>query len=199
MMRTASPLFHTLGWCSICLLLTSCQSKTETYGGERPVVAPSKAQTQKMEEAAAKDTGSADPQMKTVLDELTALEGKPIKTLSADDAREQPTPADAVMQVLKKQGRSTDPEPVGNVDDRKIPGPDGSIPIRIYTPQGAGPFPVIVYYHGGGWVIATIDTYDSSARALANAAHAVVVAVEYRKAPEHRFPVAHEDAYAAYL
>jgi acetyl esterase len=79
-----------------------------------------------------------------------------------------------------------------------ISGPGGHIPIRIYTPQGNGPFPVIVYFHGGGWVISTIDTYDSSARALAKTADAIVVSVEYRKAPEHKFPAAHEDAYAAY-
>jgi acetyl esterase/lipase len=71
--------------------------------------------------------------------------------------------------------------------------------VRIYAPRGAGPFPVIVYTHGGGWVIATNDTYDSSARALCNAVGAVVMSVEYRKAPEHRFPAAHEDAYTAYV
>jgi acetyl esterase/lipase len=70
--------------------------------------------------------------------------------------------------------------------------------VRIYTPHGTGPFPVVVYYHGGGWVIATVDTYDASARALANAARAIVVSVEYRKGPENRFPAAHDDAFAAY-
>ncbi|MBA2486857.1 MAG: alpha/beta hydrolase [Nitrospira sp.] len=152
-----------------------------------------------MEEASAKDTAAADSQMKAVLDELTELSPKPIETLSADDAREQPTPGDAVMKLLKKQGKSTDPQPVGDVENRKIPGADGKIPVRVYTPEGTGPFPIIVYYHGGGWVIATIDTYDSSARALASAANAIVVAVEYRKAPEYRFPAAHEDAYTAYV
>jgi alpha/beta hydrolase fold len=107
--------FRMLGWCAICLFLNSCQSRTETYGGERPVVAPTKAQTQKMEEGAAKDTAAADSQMKAVLDELTALSPKPIETRSADDAREQPTPADAVMKLLKKQGKSRDPQPVGDV------------------------------------------------------------------------------------
>ena len=70
--------------------------------------------------------------------------------------------------------------------------------VRIYTPLNAsGPLPITMYYQGGGWVIATIDTYDSSCRALANAAQSVVVSVEYRKAPENPFPAAHEDCYAA--
>jgi acetyl esterase len=69
--------------------------------------------------------------------------------------------------------------------------------VRVYTPEGAGPMPVAVYYHGGGWVIANIDAYDSSCRALANLAKCVVVSVGYRQAPEHRFPASHEDSYAA--
>ncbi len=137
-------------------------------------------------------------QMQAVLDQLAALHGKPIETLSAAEARKQPTPADAVKALLEKQGRPTTPEPVGSVTNRMIPGAAGEIPVRIYTPRGAGPFPVVVYYHGGGWVIATLDTYDSSPRALANGANAVVVSVEYRKAPEHKFPAAHDDAFAAY-
>jgi len=121
-----------------------------------------------------------------------------METLSAEEARQQPTPTDAVMSLLKKQGKPTTPEAVGSVVNRTIPGPGGALPIRIYTPAGAGPFPVIVYYHGGGFVIATIDTYDGSARALTNAAGAVVVSLEYRKGPENKFPAAHDDAYAAY-
>jgi acetyl esterase len=79
-----------------------------------------------------------------------------------------------------------------------IPGPGGAIPIRIYEPAGEGPFPVIVYFHGGGFVIATIDTYDASARALTNLTGSIVISVEYRKAPEHPFPAALNDAMAAY-
>lgn len=137
-------------------------------------------------------------QMKAVLDELAALGAKPVSTLSVDQARTQPTPADAVRSVLTKQGRSTAPEPVGSVENRTITGPAGPIAIRIYKPAGAGPFPVILYIHGGGWVIATIDTYDASARALTNAAGAIVVSTEYRKGPESRFPAAHDDTYTAW-
>lgn len=82
--------------------------------------------------------------------------------------------------------------------NRTIPGSGGKLPVRIYTPAGQGPFPIIVYFHGGGWVIATIDTYDASARALTKAADAIVMSVEYRKGPEHKFPAAHEDAFSAY-
>ncbi len=136
--------------------------------------------------------------MQAVLDQLAALGSKPIEQLSAQAARKQPTPADAVKALLKKQGKPTAPEAVAKVVNRTIPGPGGPIKIRIYTPKGAGPFPVLVYYHGGGWVIADLDTYDASPRALANAAGAIVVSSHYRQGPEHKFPAAHDDAYAAY-
>ncbi len=140
-----------------------------------------------------------DPDMKAVTDQLAALNGKPIETLDATEARKQPTPADAVMALLKKQGKSGAPEEVGKVTNRTIPGSAGQLPVRVYVPKtGKAPYPLIVYYHGGGFVIATIDTYDSSARGLANGAEAIVVAVEYRKAPENKFPAAHDDALAAY-
>ena len=137
-------------------------------------------------------------QMKAVLDQLAALGGKPIETLSPVEARKQPTPADAVKALLKKQGKSTAPEEVGKVEDKTIAGPGGPIPLRVYTPKGTGPFPLVLYIHGGGWVIADLDTYDSSPRALANAAGAVVLSTDYRHAPEHKFPAAHEDVFAAY-
>jgi acetyl esterase/lipase len=143
---------------------------------------------------------SPDPQMKAVLNQLAALKPKPIEKLTPAEARKQPGPPQAVKALLKNQGRSTAPEPVGSVKDTTIPGPAGTIPVRIYTPAGAaaaGTRPTLVYFHGGGWVIASIQAYDSSCRALANAADAVVVSVGYRMAPEHRFPAAHEDSFAA--
>lgn len=143
-------------------------------------------------------TSRADKDMAAVLEEWRALNPKPIASLSAEEARVQPTPADAVSALLRAQDRKTTPIPLGKTTNRQIPGPGGPLTIRIYTPQGANPFPVILYYHGGGWVIGTIDAYDASARAMAKATNAIVVAVEYRKAPEHKFPAAHEDAYAAY-
>ncbi len=140
----------------------------------------------------------ANKDMQAVLDELASLGGKPIETLTPKEARQQPSPADAVKALLKKRGQSTEPEQVAKVEDKVITSAGGEFPIRIYTPAGQGLFPVILYIHGGGWVIADLDTYDSSPRALANAAKAIVVSTHYRLAPEHPFPASHEDTFAAY-
>lgn len=145
---------------------------------------------------------SPTPDMADVLNAMQASGAKPIETLDAKEARKQPTPADAVKAVLKQRdAENTVPEDVGDVDDQTIDGPGGSIKIRVYKPASAAEgraLPVILYVHGGGWVIADLDVYDASPRALANAAHAVVVSTHYRQAPEHTFPAAHEDVYAAY-
>ena len=148
---------------------------------------------------AMKQPAKAEPHMQKVLDTLGTLGGKPMETLTPAEARKQPTPADAVKKLLQQQGKSTEPEAVANVKSMTIPGPIGDIPIHIYTPKGTGPFPVMVYYHGGGFVIADTKTYDASPRALANGAEAIMVAVDYHQAPEHKFPAAANDAYAAYL
>jgi acetyl esterase len=89
------------------------------------------------------------------------------------------------------------PKPVAKVEDRSIPGPAGAIRVRVYTPAGRGPLPVLVYFHGGGFVLCSLDSHDGTCRSLANAAGAVVVSVDYRLAPEHRFPAAPEDCFAA--
>ena len=143
----------------------------------------------------------ADADMQAVLDAHASLKPKPIEKLSAAEARKQPTPADAVNVVLKKKGMSTDPlvlVPGVKHVDRTITGAAGEIPARIYTPDGAGPVPVIVYFHGGGWVIADKQVYDGGARGLSKQANAVVVSVDYRQSPEHKFPAAWDDALAAY-
>ncbi len=139
-----------------------------------------------------------DSQMQSVLDAHASLRPQPLETLTPEAARKQPSPADGVKALLKKQGKKDGPEKVADVDNRSIDGPAGKIKVRIYTPAGTGPFPIVVYYHGGGWVIADLDTYDATPRALANAAQAIVVSSHYRQAPEHKFPAAHEDAFAAY-
>jgi acetyl esterase len=141
----------------------------------------------------------ADPHMQKVLDALKSLNPKPTETLSPEEARRQPTPADAVKKVLSDMGKSTAPEAGVTVKDMTVPVEGGSIPVHIYTPEGKGPFPVMVYYHGGGFVIADTQVYDASPRALAKMAKAIMVAVDYRRAPEHKFPTAPNDAYAAYL
>lgn len=144
-------------------------------------------------------TPNAD--MQAVLDKLAELGARPISELSVEEARSQPTPADAVMAVMEDRGIEM-PEDLAGILTRDItyPGADGSqTAARVYTPpEGEGPFPLIVYFHGGGWVIAGIDVYDASARALAAGANAVVVSATYRQAPSSTFPAQHEDANAAY-
>lgn len=141
----------------------------------------------------------ANAEMQAVLDQLQKLGPKPLETLTPEEARKQPTPADAVKAVLKAQGKSDAPEKVASVKDIEIKTEGGeSVPARIYMPDGDGPFPAILYIHGGGWVIADLDVYDASPRALANAAKAVVVSTHYRQAPEHKFPASHQDTFAAY-
>lgn len=142
--------------------------------------------------------GEMDADMKAVMSKLTELGAKPLETLTPEEARSQPTPGDAVMAVRKEKGKPVDPIKLKDVKDVQIEGAAGQIPGRIYTPEGEGPFPVILYFHGGGWVIADLDTYDASARALAKGADAIVVSSHYRQAPEHKFPAAHDDAFAAY-
>ncbi len=89
------------------------------------------------------------------------------------------------------------PIPFENIQDTEIPGPAGKIPIRIYTPDHARPMPVIVFYHGGGWIAGSFNTHENICRKLAKGTNAIVIAVAYRLAPEHPFPAGVDDAYAA--
>jgi len=107
------------------------------------------------------------------------------------------TPARVRAAFAASWRPSPRPEPVESVVDRTVPGPAAEIPVRVYTPHGDGPFPVLVWYHGGGWVLGSLDENDATCRALCNAVGVVVVSVDYRLAPEHRYPAAVEDAYAA--
>lgn len=86
---------------------------------------------------------------------------------------------------------------LASVDDRAIPGPAGEIPVRIYTPKGDAPFPIVVFFHGGGFTIGSLNTHDPLARQLCAQVEALVVSVDYRLAPEHKFPAAVEDCFAA--
>jgi len=138
-----------------------------------------------------------DPQAREVVAVILEANAPPIPTLTPQNARQLPSPADAVQIVQAMHHKAPAVEPIGMLSHRAIPGPGGQLLVRIYTPLGSGPFPVTVYFHGGGWVIATLDTYDASCRALCNAAHTLVVSVAYRQAPEHKFPAAADDAYAA--
>lgn len=146
----------------------------------------------------------ADADMQLVLDALESLGGKPIETLTPAEARLQPTPSDAVAKLLLQQGIAPQPR-VADVKRIAIPGgtstsgdSTGDIPAFVYSPEGEGPFPVILYFHGGGFVIANTKVYESSILALVRGVQAVVVSVEYHQAPEYQYPVQVNEAFAAY-
>jgi len=129
-----------------------------------------------------------DPQVKKILEEAAALKLPAYQDLSPAEARKQirslTPPVDPLLTVKR-------------VEDRSIPGPQGEIPIRLYYPAGDQPFAVLVYFHGGGWVIGDLDTHHGICHALAKTNGCLVVSVDYRLAPEYRHPAAVEDAYAA--
>lgn len=143
--------------------------------------------------------GGADAQMQEVLDALTAFNAPPLDSVTPFAGRNLPSFRNAVEAVLADRGEPI-LEPVGRIEHLLIPSLDGTeLLARIYHPAGAGTelLPVMVYFHGGGFVIATLDTYDASCRALANATGAIVASIAYRQAPEMPFPTAVDDAYAA--
>lgn len=127
-----------------------------------------------------------DPQAQYVL-ELLAEMGLP--------ATHTVTPEQARINS-KLRPRAAGPE-VAKVEERTIPGPDSELPVRIYTPAGPGPFPVLVWFHGGGWVVGDLDAADGTARRLTQGAECVTVSVDYRLAPETKFPGPADDCYAA--
>jgi acetyl esterase len=125
--------------------------------------------------------------MRAVLLLARARGGKPLHELPIPEARQA-----TVLQVPKRRK----PVPVASIVDRTIPGPAGELPIRVYTPEGVGPFPAVVYFHGGGFVVGGLDSGDATCRALCHGASCVVVSVAYRLAPEHKFPAATDDCLA---
>ena len=131
-----------------------------------------------------------DPQIQQVIDALAASDFGPVHAQSPAAARAQ--------YVRMIEARGIAPAPVGAAEDRSIPGPGGDLPVRIYRPDLDAPtLPALVYFHGGGHVIGNLDTHDAVARNLCNGAGCIVVSVDYRLAPEHKFPAAAEDAFAA--
>lgn len=138
--------------------------------------------------------------MQAVLDQLPALGAKPVERLTPVKARINPSFADAAKAEMRRRGISTAPDPAVVTQDVAY-GPDPMQYARIYKParpMGRGPMPVIVYYHGGGWVIADVNAYDATPRLLAKELGAILVSIEYRHAPEFKFPAQHDDAAAAY-
>jgi acetyl esterase len=129
------------------------------------------------------------PEIRSLLDQQATSGRPPLHHQSVEQAR--------AFHVADAAALNGPPAPVAAVADRLVPGPAGELPVRVYTPEGSPPFPIVVFFHGGGWVVGTLDTYDPLCRALAAVTPAVVVSVDYRLAPEHRWPAAVEDAYAA--
>jgi acetyl esterase len=126
-----------------------------------------------------------DPQMQAILEQMKAAGWRPTHTLSVAEARRA-----FKSRIVKGVA-------VARTVDRSIPGPGGDLPVRIHWPVGPGPFPALVFFHGGGWVVGDLDTHDVTCRSLTNQAGCVTVSVDYRLAPEHKFPAAVEDAFAA--
>jgi acetyl esterase/lipase len=144
-----------------------------------------------------------DGDMRKVLEAREAMGAEPVHALSPDQARAQPSQADAAKAVLEQDGKDPDPSMRVIATDLAIPGPLSDIDARLYTPQNHKPdvhkpLPVVVYFHGGGWVFGGLDAVDGSARAIASRADCLVVSCTYRLAPEHKFPSAHLDAFAAF-
>jgi acetyl esterase/lipase len=132
-----------------------------------------------------------DPAAKNLLDLLVAAGRPKVWQVSPPEAREG-------IRALAEAADVKD-APIGRVENATLPGPAGALPYRSYTPVDAGPepLPAIVYFHGGGFVIGDLDTHEGLCRMLANASGCRVISVEYRLAPEHKFPAAVEDAHAA--
>jgi len=127
-----------------------------------------------------------DPTMRLVLDQLESAGARPFHELTPEEARQQ-----------FEQFKLPAPEiALASVEDLDVPGPAGGVRVRVYRPEGEGARPALVYFHGGGWVIGSVETHDGTCRELAHGAGCVVVSVEYRRAPEHRYPAAAEDCYA---
>ncbi len=130
------------------------------------------------------------PEVQTILDAIAALGGPPIEEQTPEQVRQ-------AYAALNSLGLGTK-APMASVSDRTIAGPAGDIPVRVYVPTtDPGPRPVLVYFHGGGWVIGDLETHDGTVRALAAASGVTVMSVDYRLAPEHPFPAAVDDCLAA--
>jgi acetyl esterase len=127
-------------------------------------------------------------ELQPYLDSLADADMPAVETLPLDVIRE--------TALAFAHSGAKEAEPVDVVEDRHLPGPAGDIPVRVYDPDPEETSPVVAYFHGGGFVFMNIDTHDRVCRRLANAANAVVVSVDYRLAPEHRFPAALDDCMA---
>src|SRR5579885_304433 len=131
-----------------------------------------------------------DPQMKKILDMIAAAGAPPIRGMTPAQAREA---FETRLGFFRRGGV----EPVGRCETRTVAGPGGDIPVRLYYPAGQTPCGAAMWFHGGGWVLGNLESHDPTCRELANRAGALVVSVDYRLAPEHKFPAAADYCYAA--
>lgn len=169
---------------SIALVAVGVIGACSTAPASRPVIAASGAKPAAANQA--------------VLDALDGLNARPLHTLSPAEARMQPGFADGVKTILTQRGQAAQRDGV-TARDIKVEGAAGLLHAKVFTPAEGGSLkPLIVYYHGGGFVVADSNVYESSARALARETGAVVVSVDYRRAPEDKFPAQHDDALASY-
>ena len=129
-----------------------------------------------------------DPQARSLLEAMKASGQRPLSTMPVPDARRSRR-----RQLVVHPPRVQ----IAEAEDDLVPGPTGGIPVRWYRPSPEAGLPVTLYFHGGGWTVDDLDTHDHLCRRLASRAHAVVVSVAYRRGPEHPYPAAVEDAYAA--
>ena len=132
------------------------------------------------------DQKQPDPQVKAVIDRMTAA--GVLHPNTVEEVRK------AYLFYATLSGK---PEQVFRVEDRKIPGPAGEVPIRVYTPNASKGLPILVFFHGGGFVAGSLDTEDTPLRSIANRCGCIVVSVAYRLAPENPYPAAPDDSYAA--
>lgn len=141
----------------------------------------------------------AEPNNQAVVDQLKAMGLRPYHTLMPAEARRQPTFTDGVMAVMRARGMPTAPPPGTTERVISIEGAAGPLNALMIKPTaGKGRLPVILYFHGGGWVLADSHVYAGGARGMARLANAIVISVDYRRAPEAPFPAQHDDALASY-
>jgi acetyl esterase/lipase len=194
----------------LCLMgfIFSCNTNKKTESSQSDISINEKTKSSKEMKATSEKIEPVGPkpswgpeitdEMLAIIEKYESFKAPALNTLKSKQARMQLTPADAVEALMKENNIKATASKI-DTTGKEIPVQDGKVHVRIYSPiNGNGPFPIIVYYHGGGWVIADLDTYHASAKSLAEQTGAVLVSVAYRQAPEYKFPTAHNDSYAAY-